>query len=91
MELPSLKHPKSYPLEHFVGECCPDGITSVAEGIVGTLECIAECYPKKPFLPDRGFLSMTYLRCSQMRIMTLSIRRFAAVQDLLEQLMIALI
>lgn len=38
-----------------------------------------------------GFLSMTYLRCSQMRIMTLSIRRFAAVQDLLEQLMIALI
>ena len=54
LELPSLKHPKSYPLEHFVGECCPDGITSVAEGIVGTLECIAECYPKKPFLPDRG-------------------------------------
>ena len=26
----------------------------IAEGIVGTLECIAECYPKKPFLPDRG-------------------------------------
>lgn len=32
------KHPKSYPLEHLVGDYCPDGITSVAEGIVLTLE-----------------------------------------------------
>src|SRR5205814_1631743 len=27
-----LKYPKGYPLEHLVGACCPDGITSVAEG-----------------------------------------------------------
>ena len=54
LELPNLKYPKSYPLEHFVGDCCPDRIASVAEGIVGTLEHIARFYPKKPFLPDRG-------------------------------------
>lgn len=54
LELPNLKYPKSYPLEHFVGDCCPDGITSVAEGIVRTLENIAQNHPLKPFLPDRG-------------------------------------
>lgn len=35
------KHPKGYPLEHLVGDCCPDGITSVAEGVTRTLETIA--------------------------------------------------
>lgn len=54
LELPDLKHPKSYPLEHFVGNCCPNGITSVAEGVVRTLEHIALHYPTKPVLPDRG-------------------------------------
>lgn len=54
LELPNLKYPKSYPLEHFVGDCCPDGITSVAEGIVEALERISRDYPQKPFLPDRG-------------------------------------
>lgn len=29
---PDMKHPKSYPLEHFIGDCCPDNIESVAEG-----------------------------------------------------------
>ncbi len=33
-QYPDMKHPKSYPLEHFIGDCCPDGITSVAEGVV---------------------------------------------------------
>lgn len=49
-----MKHPKSYPLEHLIGECCPDGITSVAEGVVLTLENIVTNYPEKPFLADRG-------------------------------------
>jgi hypothetical protein len=35
------KHPKSYPLEHIVGDCCPDGITSVAQGVTLTLEAMA--------------------------------------------------
>lgn len=49
-----MKHPKSYPLEHFIGDCCPDGIVSVAEGVVLTLEKIVNYYPTKPFLADRG-------------------------------------
>lgn len=52
--LPNNKHPKSYPLEHFIGECCPDGITSVAEGIVKAFEHLLLYYPQKPVLPDRG-------------------------------------
>lgn len=52
--LPDLKHPKSYPLEHFIGDCCPDNIGSVAEGVVLTLEKIVTDYPDKPFLADRG-------------------------------------
>lgn len=51
---PDVKHPKSYPLEHFIGDCCPDGIESVAEGITLTLEKIVNDHPSKPFLSDRG-------------------------------------
>lgn len=54
VSMPGVKNPKSYPLEHFIGNCCPDGITSVAEGITKVLDCIAQNYPTKPFLPDRG-------------------------------------
>ena len=32
------KHPKGFPLERLIGECCPDGIESVAEGMMKTLE-----------------------------------------------------
>jgi len=51
---PDSGHPKSYPLEHFIGDCCPDDITSVACGITLTLEKIVSNYKKKPFLKDRG-------------------------------------
>lgn len=51
---PDVKHPKSYPLEHLIGDCCPDGIQSVAEGITLTLENIVDNYSEKPFLCDRG-------------------------------------
>lgn len=51
---PEDKHPKSYPLEHFAGDCCPDDVESVAEGITRTLEAIVNYYPLKPNLPDRG-------------------------------------
>lgn len=46
--------PKSYPLEHFIGYCCPDGIESVAEGIVLTLEDIVDNHNTKPKLDDHG-------------------------------------
>lgn len=54
------KHPKGFPLERIIGECCPDGITSVAEGITLTLEKITSQYAilvnsgGKPSLPDYG-------------------------------------
>ena len=54
------KHPKGFPLERLIGECCPDGIESVAEGVVKTLEKIVSQYAltvqsgSKPVLPDYG-------------------------------------
>jgi hypothetical protein len=62
-KLTNLKHPKGYPIEHMIGNCCPDGITSVAEGVVKTLEAIVTKYTLNralkttPVLPDRGVLS----------------------------------
>lgn len=38
------KYPKGYPVEHLIGACCPDGISSVAEGITRTLEVIVQNY-----------------------------------------------
>jgi len=52
-QYPDAKHPKSYPLEHFIGNCCPNGIESVAEGVARTLEQMGNI-DSKPFLPDRG-------------------------------------
>lgn len=57
---PLPKYPKGYPLEHIVAECCPNGITSVAEGIARTLREITSRYAsdaaakRTPFLPARG-------------------------------------
>lgn len=54
------KHPKGFPLERLIGECCPDAIESVAEGVVMTLEKIVSQYEltvltgSKPSLPDYG-------------------------------------
>lgn len=54
------EHPKGFPLERLIGEHCPDGIGSVAEGIVETLEAIDSSYRSlvsiggKPALPDYG-------------------------------------
>ena len=53
-------HPKGFPLERLVGEHCPDGIESVAEGVVKTLEAIVSSYAVlvltkgKPAFPDYG-------------------------------------
>lgn len=53
-------HPKGFPLERLVGECCSDGIATVADGVTDTLEQIVSKYKvhaqtgSKPFLPDYG-------------------------------------
>ena len=60
LRLTDLKYPKGYPVEHMVGDCCPDGIQSVAEGVTKTLENIIDKYDmyrnikETPNLPDRG-------------------------------------
>lgn len=51
---PNTGHPKSYPFEHFIGCCCPDGIESVDEGVTFTLENIRDYYEDKPELLDHG-------------------------------------
>jgi hypothetical protein len=62
------KHPKGFPLERIIGDCYPDGIFSIAEGIVLTLEAILSkymLYPLingKPQLPDYGVPSHDVLR-----------------------------
>ncbi len=54
------KYPKGYPLEHMIGQCCLDGIASVAEGITKTLEAIKNNYSTYatlntvPTMPDHG-------------------------------------
>jgi len=60
LRLTDLKYPKGYPIEHMIGDCCTDGITSVAEGVCKTLENIVSDYAyhrttgQVPALPDRG-------------------------------------
>ncbi len=54
------KYPKGYPVEHLIGLHCPDGITSIAEGVVLTLESLSRAYSAyaqlklTPSLPDHG-------------------------------------
>ena len=54
------KHPKGYPLEHLVGQNCPDNISNVAEGFTLTMEWIVHNYQAdrrngtRPNLPDHG-------------------------------------
>ncbi|AYQ30970.1 SMODS domain-containing nucleotidyltransferase [Runella sp. SP2] len=60
LKLTNLKYPKGYPIEHMIGDCCPDNITSVAEGVCKTMEAIIAKYQIQhllgttPVLPDRG-------------------------------------
>ena len=57
---PELEYPKSYPLEHLVGDCCPDKIESPAEGFTIVLEELLNRFSTLaageivPFTPDRG-------------------------------------
>ena len=54
------EYPKGYPVEHLVGACCPDGITSVARGVTETLEKVVAQFAftvllkEQPDLRDHG-------------------------------------
>jgi hypothetical protein len=60
IKITDIKHPKGYPIEHMIGDCCPGGIESVAEGVCKTLEAIVSKYRTErmigitPTLSDRG-------------------------------------
>lgn len=62
------KYPKGYPLEHMIGQCCPDDIESIAEGVTITLEEMATRYRSYaqngnvPELPDHGVSSHNVLK-----------------------------
>jgi Second Messenger Oligonucleotide or Dinucleotide Synthetase domain len=57
---PLPEYPKGYPVEHMIGQTCPDGIRSVGEGVAATLEAMVREYGPwvqkgdKPFLADHG-------------------------------------
>ena len=48
----SPAYPRGYPLEHIIGVCCPDGITSVAEGVTLTWRRLPVGSPSTP--PSRA-------------------------------------
>ncbi len=62
------KYPKGYPLEHLIGQCCPDGIASVAEGVTHTLEKIRDDYAGHaaakiaPYIQDHGVAQDVFRR-----------------------------
>lgn len=58
---PEQEHPRSYPLEHIVGDCCPDGVTSLAQAFTETMERIAR-YNLAAGSPDRGVLEQNVLK-----------------------------
>ena len=76
------KYPKGYPLEHLIGQCCPDSINSVAEGITLTLEAIRANYggyatlEMVPTMPDHGVPAHNVLH-------RLTGKDFAAFYDLM--------
>lgn len=61
------KYPKGYPLEHIIGQCCPNGVSSIAEGVVLALEEIVARFAEDvrnnrvPVLPDHGVPSHNVL------------------------------
>jgi hypothetical protein len=76
------EHPKSYPLEHLIGDTCPDDIASVGAGVTLTLETILTNYQSYvdsgtvPYLQDRGVDQDVFLR--------ITAEDFAAFHDLVK-------
>ena len=64
---PKPEYPKSYPLEHLIGQCCPNSIKSVAEGVTRSLEEIRDRFASdaqqnmSPDIPDHGVPSHNVL------------------------------
>ncbi len=60
VKMTDLKYPKGYPIEHAIGDCCPNDIESLAEGVTKTFEAFVSNYQTYynmnivPTFPDRG-------------------------------------
>jgi Second Messenger Oligonucleotide or Dinucleotide Synthetase domain len=73
---PAGEYPKSYPLEHFIGDACPNGVGSVAEGVTRTLETIRDNYSPVqfarmvPVLMDRGVPRDVFSRITPAQYLT---------------------
>lgn len=65
---PQPQYLRGYPVEHIVGECCPDSIATPADGIAATFESIAGKFQpdvtssRTPTLPSRGVPGVNVLR-----------------------------
>ena len=65
---PAPKHPRSYPLEHLVGDCCPDGVTTLAQAFTATMSEITRRYGANaalhgvPVSHDRGVVGQNVLQ-----------------------------
>ena len=70
LKVTGLEYPKGYPIEHLVGFCCPDGITSIAAGVTLTLEAVVSQYAttaslkQQPYLQDHGVSHNVFHRVS---------------------------
>lgn len=56
--------PKGYPLEHLIGYCCPDDLTSIADGVTRTFEKIVALYGSSesaPILYDHGVIGQNVM------------------------------
>jgi len=74
---PTLGRPRGYPLERIVAEYCPDGVSSVAQGLTLTFEGIAaQTADRKPLLLDHGTSQDVLARLTQAEF--LSLRNAAA-------------
>jgi hypothetical protein len=67
---PTPKYPKGYPVEHLVGDACPNGIVTTAEGVTRTLEALrdkwagASASRQQPYLCDHGVQQNVLARVS---------------------------
>lgn len=67
----AVEHPKGYPLEHIVGDHCPDGIESIEEGLIATFRAIKQKYSwhaimgEVPVSYDRGIRTNVLTRITK--------------------------
>lgn len=56
VQVDAPKRPKSYPLERLVADCCPNDISSVAEGVTRTFNVFVDDYSTNARLEDTPML-----------------------------------